>query len=224
MTKGLDEMRAKMERSAAALAQFEKELNVIDPEQKTSIISSRLVQLTADYTTAQSDRAKAEAIAKSVRSGNLEGVEGSIEGEQYRKLEDHLNEEREKFDQVKTQYGPNHPEYKKAVNHVAELQRQFETLKAEIAQRVEVEYRQAVSREQLLQQNLNEAKAEFDSLNARSLEYKSLKRDADADKTVYEELTKRINEASINSGFTGSSIRLADLARAGLSPYSPERD
>ena len=221
MTKGLDEMRAKMERSAAALAQFEKELNVIDPEQKTSIISSRLVQLTTDYTTAQSDRAKVEAVAKLVRSGNLEGVEGSLEGEQFRKLEDHLNEEQEKFDQVKTQYGPNHPEYKKAVNRVAELKRQFETLKAEIAQRVEVEYRQAVNREQLLQQNLNEAKAEFDSLNSRSLEYKSLKRDADSDKTVYEELTKKINEASINSGFTGSSIRLADLARAGLRPVFP---
>ena len=56
---------------------------------------------------------------------------------------------------------------------------------------------------------------------------KSLKRDADADKTVYEELTKKINEASINSGFQGSSIRLADLARpgaeAGISQNQTER-
>ncbi len=221
MTKGLEEMRAKMERSSAALAQFEKELNVIDPEQKTSIISSRLVQLTTDYTTAQSDRAKTEAIAKLVRSGSLEGVEGTPEGDQFRKLEDHLNEEHEKFNQAKSQYGPNHPEYKKAASRVAELERQFETLKTEIAQRVEVEYRQSVNREQLIQQNLTAAKAEFDNLNARSLEYRQLKRDADTDKSVYEELTKRINEASINSGFTGSSIRLADLARPGLKPVFP---
>ncbi len=221
MTKGMDDMRAKMETSSAKLAQFEKELNVIDPEQKTSIISSRLLQLTNDYTTAQSDRAKIEAVAKLVRSGSLEGIEGTPEGDQFRKLEDHLNEEQEKFNQAKSQYGPNHPEYKKAASRVAELERQFEALKTEIAQRVEVEYRQAVNREQLLQQNLTTAKAEFDGLNARSLEYRSLKRDADADKTVYEELTKRINEASINSGFTGSSIRLADLARPGLKPVFP---
>jgi succinoglycan biosynthesis transport protein ExoP len=221
MTRGLDELRAKMERSSAALAQFEKELNLIDPEQKTSIISSRLIQLTTDYTTAQGDRAKIEATAKLVRGGSLGGVEASQEGEQYRKLEDHLNEAQEKFNLVKDLYGPNHPEYKKAASSVAELQRQFHALRDEITQRVETEYRQAVNREQLLQQNLAEAKAEFDSLNARSLEYKSLKRDADADKTVYEELTKRINEASINSGFTGSSIRLADLARPGLKPVSP---
>jgi succinoglycan biosynthesis transport protein ExoP len=222
MTKGLEEMRVKMESSSAKLAQFEKELNLINPEEKTSILSTRLVQLNTDYTSAQSDRAKIEAVARSVRSGSIEGVEASqTEGEQLRKLEDRLNEELEKFNQAKAQYGPNHPEYKKAATRVAELQRQFEALKGEIAQRVEVEYRQAVNREQLVKQNLTEAKTEFDNLNSRSLEYKALKRDADADKTVYEELTKRINEASINSGFQGSAIRLADLARPGLSPVFP---
>jgi capsular exopolysaccharide synthesis family protein len=222
VTKQLDELRAKMERSSAALAQFEKELNVISPEEKTSILTARLLQLNTEYTTAQSDRVKIESVAKLVRSGSIEGVEASRdEGEQFRRLEDRLNEEREKFDQAKTQYGPNHPEYKKSAARLAELQRQFEALKAEIVQRVEVEYRQAVSREQMLQQNLNQAKAESDSLNSRSLEYKSLKRDADADKTLYEELTKKINEAGINSGFQGSSIRLADLARPALRPVFP---
>ena len=108
-----------METSSSALAQsFEKELNVIDPEQKTSILSARLLQLNTDYTTAQSDRVKIEAVAKLVRSGSIEGVEAAHdEGEQFRKLEDHLNEgRRKKFDQAKTQYGRilNHPEYKKA--------------------------------------------------------------------------------------------------------------
>ena len=222
VTKQLDELRAKMETSSAKLAQFEKELNVISPEEKTSILTARLLQLNTDYTTAQSDRVKTEAIARSVRGGSPEAVEASpIEGEQFRKLEDHLNEEQEKFNQAKAQYGPNHPEYKKAAGRVSELQRQFEALKSEIVQRVEVQYRQAVNREQMLQQNLNETKAEFDSLNSRSLEYKALKRDADADKTLYEELTKKINEAGINSGFQGSSIRLADPARPGLKPVFP---
>ena len=222
VTKQLDELRAKMETSSAKLAQFEKELNVISPEEKTSILTARLLQLNTDYTTAQSDRVKIEAIAKSVRGGSPEAVEASpIEGEQFRKLEDHLNEEQEKFNQAKAQYGPNHPEYKKEAGRVAELERQFEALKSEIVQRVEVEYRQAVNREQMLQQNLNETKSEFDSLNSRSLEYKALKRDAEADKTLYEELTKKINEAGINSGFQGSSIRLADPARPGLKPVFP---
>ncbi len=191
VTKQLDELRAKMESSSAKLAQFEKELNVISPEEKTSILTARLLQLNTEYTTAQGDRVKLEAAAKSVKSGSAEAVEASTQGEQVRRLADRIAEEQEKFAQAKEQYGPNHPEYKKAANRVAELQRQFEGLKGDITQRVDVEYRQAVNREQMLQQAVNETKKEFDSLNARSLEYKALKRDADADKTLYEELTKK---------------------------------
>jgi uncharacterized protein involved in exopolysaccharide biosynthesis len=58
MERQIDGLRAKMERSAQALAAFEKDLNVINPEEKTNIISSRLLQLNTEYTNAQSDRIK----------------------------------------------------------------------------------------------------------------------------------------------------------------------
>ena len=45
MTRQLEELQAKMERSSAALAQFQKDLNVINPDDKTSILSARLLQL-----------------------------------------------------------------------------------------------------------------------------------------------------------------------------------
>ena len=96
--------------------------------------------------------------------------------------------------------------------------RQFEALKREIVQRVEVENRQAVNREHMLQQNLNQSKYEFDSLNSRTMEYKALKLYADADKTLYEELTKKINEAGIKLGVSSGSSILS--GRSGAS--SPE--
>jgi hypothetical protein len=53
MEKQLEELRAKVERSGLALAQFERELNVINPEEKTTILSSRLLQLNTEYTNAE---------------------------------------------------------------------------------------------------------------------------------------------------------------------------
>ena len=61
MERQMEELKAKMESSRAALAQFERELNVINPEEKTSILSSRLLQLNTEYTNAQSDRLRKEA-------------------------------------------------------------------------------------------------------------------------------------------------------------------
>src|SRR4029079_9276904 len=98
-------------------------------------------------------------------------------------------------------YGPNHPEYRKASLQLAELQRQLQSGKDNIGHRVEVEYREALSREAMLHRAVSETKAEFDRLNARSFEYQALKRGAEADKSLYKELVRKIKEATINSGF-----------------------
>ena len=52
MEKQLDELKAKMEQSNLALAQFEKDLDVINPEDKSNILSARLLQLNTEYTNA----------------------------------------------------------------------------------------------------------------------------------------------------------------------------
>jgi succinoglycan biosynthesis transport protein ExoP len=221
MEKQLEELKAKMERSNAALAQFERELNVINPEQKTSILSARLLQLNTDYTNAQSERMKKEAAYASVREGSLEAAFVSTQGDALKSLADRLDDAQEKFAQVQAHYGANHPEYHKARARVAQLQQQLGLARQNIVQRVEIQYREAVSREAMLKKAVAETKAEFDALNARSFEYQSLKREAEADKKLYEELVTRIKEAGINAGFQNSSIRLADPARPALDPVFP---
>lgn len=221
MEKQLEELKAKMERSGQALAKFERDLNVINPEEKTSILSTRLLQLNTDYTNAQSERMKKEAAYNSVRGGSLEAAQVSTQGEALRKLAERLDEAQEKFAQVQAHYGANHPEYHKVQVQVAQLQEQLGLVRQNIARRVQIEHREALSRESMLKKAVAETKTEFDALNARSFEYRSLKQEAEADKKLYEELVTKIKEAGINAGFQNSSIRLADPARPALKPVFP---
>jgi succinoglycan biosynthesis transport protein ExoP len=222
MEKQMEELKAQMERSSAALAQFEKDLSVIDPEEKTSILSSRLLQLNTEFTNAQSDRVRREAAFNSVKTGSMEAAQASTQGDQLRKLADRVDEAREKFAVIMTQYGANHPEYKKASSQLTELERQFDALKTNIVQRVSLEYQEAVNREAMLKTAVADTKVEFDRLNARSFEYKALKQEAESDKGLYEELTRKIKEAGINSSFQNSSIRLSDSARPAVKPVFPD--
>ena len=222
MEKQMEELKAKMERSSAALAQFERDLSVINPEEKTSILSSRLLQLNTEFTTAQGDRVRKQAAFDSVKGGSLEAAQASTQGEQLRKLADRLDEAREKFSGVKTQYGVNHPEYKKLFSQVTELERQFAALKTNITQRVGVEFQEAANRENMLKTAVAEIKTEFDRINARSFEYKALKQEAEADKGFYTELVHKIKEAGINSSFQNNSIRMSDTARPPLLPVFPD--
>src|ERR1700753_731451 len=222
MEKQLEELKAKMERSAAALANLEKDLDVINPEEKTNVFSARLLHLDNDLTAAEVDRAGKEAAYNAVKNGSLPAAEASDQGEQLRALEAKLNEATERFADVKTQFGSSHPVYKKAASQVSELQQEVDGLRRQIVKRVDINYKQALNRESLLRRDMTQAKAEFDQMNARSFEYKALKQEADTDKALYEELIRKIREAGINASFESNSIRLADVARPALYPSFPK--
>jgi capsular exopolysaccharide synthesis family protein len=222
MERQLEELKAQMEKSSENLMRFERELNVINPEEKTNILSARLLQLNEEYTKAQADRVKKEAAYNSVKTGELAAAQVSTQGEALKKLTENLNEANEKFAEVKTHFGINHPEYKKAQTRVDELASQIDQTKKSIAQRIEIEYHESVNRESMLESSVKDTKAEWDNLNARSFEYQSLKREAESDKKLYEELVRKIKEAGINASFQNSSIRVADTARPGLKPVFPK--
>jgi capsular exopolysaccharide synthesis family protein len=221
MEKQLDELKAKMEQSSLALAQFEKDLDVINPEEKTNILSARLLQLNIDYTTAQSDRVRAEAAWNAIKSGSLEAAEASSQGNTLIKLYETLDQARQRFAVVKATYGTSHPEYRKAASELAEVEKQFEDTRSSIAQRVQAQYQESLNREQMLQAAVNQTKAEWDRVNASSFQYQQLKQEADADKALYDELIRKIREANINAGFENNNIRIADVARPSLKPVFP---
>ena len=221
MEKQLDELKAKMEQSGLALAQFEKDLDVINPEEKTNILSARLLQLNTEYTAAQGDRVRSEAAWNAIKSGSLEAAQVSSQGESLAKLTDALNQARQRFALVESTYGATHPEYRKAASELAEVEKQFEDTRNNISQRIAVQFQESLNREQMLQKAVTEAKAEWDRINARSFEYQRLKQEADTDKTLYNELIKKIREADINAGFQNNNIRIADTARRSLYPVFP---
>jgi capsular exopolysaccharide synthesis family protein len=221
MEKQLEELRAKMERSGAALARFERELNVINPEEKTNILSAQLLQLNTEYTNAQAERIRTGAAWESIENGSFEAAQISSQGEALKKLVERLNEARQAFAEVKVQYGSRHPLYRKAAAEVRELEHQVDATQTNIAQRVQVEHRQAVNRESMLKKAVSTSKAEFDRLNARSFEYQQLKREAEADRKLYDELVRKIREDGINAGFQNNNIRIADIARPGVRPVFP---
>lgn len=221
MEKQLDELKAKMERSGLALAQFEKDLDVVNPEAKTNILSARLLQLNTEYTTAQADRVSKEAAWNAMKSGSVEAAEISSQGQSLARLSDSLNQAKQHLAEVKGTYGIRHPEYRKAATQLAEVQKQFDDARRSVSQKIELEYRESLNREQMLKQAVADTKADWDRLSTRTFEYQQLKQEADADRALYDELIKKIREADINAGFQNNNVRIADVARPPLKQVSP---
>ena len=221
MERQLDALKAKMESSSLALAQFEKDLDVVNPEEKTNILSARLLQLNNDYTTAQSDRIHAEAVWNAIKSGPVSDAAALSGSSQLASLNDTLNQAQQRLALAKSTYGTSYPEYRKAASEVAEVQKEIDATRQRIANQAEAQYKESLSREQLLQSAVTKAKAEWDQVNARSFQYQQLKQEADADRALYNELVTKIREADINEGFRNNNIRIADSARPSVRPVFP---
>lgn len=221
MEQQLEQLKAKMERSSRALSEFERELNVINPEEKTTILSARLLELNKQYTEAQAERIRKQSALEALRSGDVDAVALAGYGEDLRALRRRLNEARQELAELRTHLGPNHPQYRKVAAQIEELESQIQAMRTQLARQIELEFRQALTREEMLAQAVTETKQEFDRLNARSFEYQTLKREAESDKALYEELIRKIREAGINASFQNSSIRIADVARPPVEPVAP---
>ena len=79
----------------------------------------------------------------------------------------------------------------------------------------------AVQREDLLTAAFNRQKQEANRLNESAIEYSVLKRDAEANRQLYQDLLQRLKEAGVSAGLRSSNIRVVDVARIPTYPIAP---
>jgi len=211
MRKELGTLKKRMDTSTTSLAQFEKELNMVDPEQGSTIQTSRLKQLNEDYTKAQADRLRKEAQLKAMQGSDTAVAAAQAAGhvESLDLAMERLDAAQQQFAAVRAIYGDNYSEYRKAKEQVDELQKRVKELAASTGDRVKVEYQQALGEEERLSAVVRSTKSEVEGLSARTLQYQQLKSDADNDKKLYEDLERRTTEAGLNNQFQDAIIQIA---------------
>jgi polysaccharide biosynthesis transport protein len=221
MERQLDELRATMEKSSAAVTAFERQLGVVDADEKNNILSARLLQLNTEYTTAQADRIRKQAEYGGLKEGTVPAAEASDQGEGLKRLNEQLHEAEQKFSDVKQHFGPRHPEYIRQAALISELKSQIDNTVSSVTNRSRVSYQDASQREQILRKELADAKNAYDTLNAQSFQYQTLKMEAQDNRKLYDDLEQRIKEASINANFENSATHISDEARPAEKPLYP---
>src|ERR1700739_616734 len=88
---------------------------------------------------------------------------------------------------------------------------------------MESDYREARQREELLAQALEQQKAEVNQMSERMVQYSILKREAEANKALYDRLLTKLKEAVISAGLRSSNIRVVDPAMVPAYPSRPAK-
>jgi succinoglycan biosynthesis transport protein ExoP len=222
----LNELSTKVRRSEDARIEYERNNQiwaVDDKNDRNNVTTDRLADLNKQLTDAQSESLKKQALYEFAKTGDADAVpqlrDNSALQEMQRKRAD--------FDVLYTdlvnQYGPNYPKVRRLQAQMKEVDDQMARERKGILAQLESEYREAKQHEDLLVHVLDLQKSEVNAMSEKMIQYNILKREAEANKALYDSLQTKLKEAQISSGLKSSNIRIVDPAMIPSTPSRPAK-
>jgi capsular exopolysaccharide synthesis family protein len=220
----LADLQMKVQTSEEKLVRYQKDHSILGVDEKQNIVTAKLDELNRELTAAQTDRIQKESNYRLAAEGDpgafskssREGASGMLE--RLRDKEADLNTQ---LAQVTTQFGTGYPKVAELSNQVKQVRSELAAEEVRMQQQIRDEYLAALQRETLLTTAFNQQKQEANQLNESAIEYSVLKRDADANRQLYQDLLQRLKEAGVSAGLRSSNIRVVDVARTPTSPIKP---
>jgi succinoglycan biosynthesis transport protein ExoP len=220
----LADLQMKVQTSEEKLVRYQKDHGILGVDEKQNIVTAKLDELNRELTAAQTDRIQKESNNTLAANGiTPESSKPSREGassmiEKLREREAELNTQ---YAQATTQFGTGYPKVAELANQLKQVRTEMATEEGRMQQEIRNEYVAALQRENLLTTAFNEQKQEANQLNENSIEYSVLKRDAEANRQLYQDLLQRLKEAGVSAGLRSSNVRIVDVARTPTHPIKP---
>ena len=219
----LSELKIKVQKSEDARIAYERQNQIWTLDDKQNITTQRLSDINKQLTDAQSERMKKESLYEFAKSGNLDAVPQVQSDAGLAELLRKRNDLSSQYNDGLSQYGPNFPKVQRLQAQLKDLDASIEKEKKKIVDVLESDYREARQRESMLSQALDQQKAAANQMAEKLVEYNILKREAEANKALYEGLMTKLKETAISLGLRSSNIRIVDPAMIPSAPSRPAK-
>ncbi len=223
LTDQLDELKIKVKNSEDARLDYERKNQIWEVDDKQNITTQRLSELNRQLIDAQSDRMKKQSMYDFAKQGDADIVPQIRDSAAVQDLLRRRADLNGQYTEAIAQYGPNFPKVQRLQSQVKEIDQNLEREKKAVVARLGSEFHEAQQREELLTRTLDQQKSEANLMSERMVQYNILKRDAEADKALYDGLLTKLKEAGISSALQSSNIRVVDPAMIPSTPARPAK-
>jgi succinoglycan biosynthesis transport protein ExoP len=219
----LDELKGKVEASEDARIKYERDNQIWTIDEKQDVTTQKLADLNRELTGAQADRINKEAIYQLAQAGNYDAIPAVRESPVLQASLKRQGELSDEYTEALNQYGPKFPKVLRIEAQLNEIAQAIDSEKKSIGTQIQAEYQGSRQRELLLKQALDQQKNEAASMADKMVQYNILKRDAEANKQLYDGLLQKLKEAGITAGLRSSNIRVVDPALIPTGPSRPNK-
>lgn len=222
MEQQLDDVKAKVQASQAALVEYERQHSIVNTGEKRSLQEQILSELSSNLTAAKSERIQKESLYDQVLTQPAQMAK-LAHNPLLERLEEKYVEQRAKFAETQAQYGPKHPQVLHQKQQIAEMNGQIAMEQSRVIERTRNDFGAAKRREQLLEAAVNKQKKDLESINGLLVQHNILQRDFESNQQLYQNLLQRMKDAAISAGLHSGNLHLVDSALPPARPVRPNK-
>jgi polysaccharide biosynthesis transport protein len=219
----LDELKIKVQESEDKRIAYERKNQIWTLDDKQNITTQRLSDINKALTDAQDERMKKESLYQFAKAGDIGDVPQLRENPILQSLIQKRQTTSEEYIDAVGQYGPNFPKVQRLQAQLKDIDQLIQKEHVNTLNRIENDYREAKQREALLTQALDQQKVDANEMAERMVEYNILKREAEANKALYDGLMTKLKEVGISAALQSSNIRVVDPAMIPAYPSRPAK-
>jgi len=221
LTRQIDDMRVKLERSEDKLQDYARRAGLIFTNEKTNVSEEKLRQLQTNLSTAEADRIAKQSRFEIASSSPAEALPDVLNDTGIREYQAKLTELRRQIAELSSTYTPEYPKVKRAEAQYLVIESAFNRERGAILKRIRNDYDEALRKERLIAAAYATQAHEVSGEGERSIQYNILKREVDSNRQLYDTMLGQLKQASIASALRASNIRVVDPAKPPRRPYKP---
>jgi capsular exopolysaccharide synthesis family protein len=221
LSRQLDDMRIKLERSEDALQHYARDSGLIFTDEKTNISAEKLRDIQLALSRSQDDRIGKQSRSEMAASSPADALPDVLNNASLQAERAQLTDLRRQLAELLTTFTPEHIKVRRLQAEIGTLEAAVTRDRQAILDRIRNEYQEAERRETLLAAAYAGQARLVSGEGEKAIQYNILKREADSNRQLYEAMLQQLKESSIASAMRASNVRLLDTAKAPQHPYKP---
>lgn len=221
LTRQLDDMRIKLERSEDALQGYAQRNGLLFTGKDTNVNEEKLRQVQDQLTSVQGDRVAKQSRWDMARTAPAESLPDVLNDTSMRSYQEKLSDLYRQRGELLETYTPDNQRVKRVDAQIASLERSLEKERGQILRRIRNEYEEALQKERLLKSDYEKQARLVTVQGEKAIQYNILKREVDTNRQLYESMLQRVKEAGLQSALRANNVRIVDRAKPPKSPYKP---
>src|SRR5580704_4164272 len=219
----LGDLKRRLELSQEHMLTVQKDIGLVGIDQTQSIVLSRLVDISHDVTTAEAQRLVAQAKLITLQSAPPDVLATLTADPILLNLKQRMTDLRAEYASLNAKYGAKNPRLVEVRSELDEITRAMKVEQATVVNRAQEEVNAATQNQIALQKRLDQEKSSAYMGNSKAVEYSLARREYESNRSLYDGLQQRLQEAGIIAGLHSTNIRRIDPADAPDFPSSPRK-